>query len=415
MEASDSGAPGQDLMQALARAASGLSRPEAAVGVLARAFEEHRPVRTRPGEGREELVVEVALADRSARRLLETYGFVYGQPAGGAREAWWRESRHAGTVRMVLSRAALDTAGVALERRLPAFTVLHFGSQCPMVTWVLDQARQAASLTGTTWGAYDLTSHPELAAVYGLYLPFATVVGNRAFVPAPRPAAALAALAAGGPGAGGDRDRVPQPPPGGRDSGRGAGPGRPPATVTGPETIPAGITVETLTGDNIAATCDACAPPNASDPDAKAAWALGLSALWPGRRTEGFLGLAARKAGGRTVAAVEVLPASLVPYPIPDRGPEAAFVTCVYSRKGEADLRLALLGRLGPVASGLGFRLLYAVSGEKWPYPNGPKALFERAGFDVIEELGSLDLEWGTDRMLLMGRPVRAREQEKTP
>ncbi len=84
---------------------------------------------------------------------------------------------------------------------------------------------------------------------------------------------------------------------------------------------------------------------------------------------------------GRCVGGAEFLPSLNVPYPIPDKREDNAFLTCSYLSDAELDYRTHPLERLAKDLKGWGFATLSAVASAEGVFPNGPMPWFEKRGF----------------------------------
>jgi hypothetical protein len=125
-----------------------------------------------------------------------------------------------------------------------------------------------------------------------------------------------------------------------------------------------------------------------------------------GRRVPGgLLGFVAYQ-GGRAVGVVEFLPAPLVPYPLPEKDPRVAWITCLYGREDGPDFRGHLLEHLLRYLQGSDFRTLQVVAGRCLPYPNGPEPVFRQHGFETAGELDRVVLREGEDTLVLLRRDL---------
>ncbi|NMC13100.1 MAG: hypothetical protein GYA34_09490 [Chloroflexi bacterium] len=260
------------------------------------------------------------------------------------------------------------------------FQVLHFGDQCPWRLWVVEQAKRAAAESGGIWEALDISSRPELAARHGIFFPTVTVIDNEIRIPSPTPASRLLQII---------DDQKPNAP---FDEKPQADEGR------AEKVIP-------LTADNISDTCRLCIPPSESGGcQAKQAWARSISPKIP----DGFLGFAACQ-GEEIVGAVEYLPSLLIPYPIPEKSPSIAFITCIYSQEDKGDVldyRSQALAYLLGYLPTRGFCFVQVVAGLHTAYPNGPKQFFTDRGFEEINTLGTFILGESEETLVLMEKSV---------
>jgi len=256
--------------------------------------------------------------------------------------------------------------------------VLHFGAQCPWQPWVVEQARQAAEQLGSTVQVVDVTQQPELAARYRLFFPFMTIIDETIRLPSPTPAEKLVRIATEG---------ITVPP---------AAP-----TTWGSEAQ--GEAVLPLTTSNIADTCPLCIRPSElRGCQAKTAWAADMAQQVP----DGILGFITYHKN-QAVGVVEFLPSSLVPYPLPDKAPDIAFITCLYSTEDGPDYRGQVLEQLARHLQATGYHELQVVAGQQTPYPNGPEAFFRQHSFEPLDEVDRVTLQEGKERLVLLRRVLQ--------
>ena len=84
---------------------------------------------------------------------------------------------------------------------------------------------------------------------------------------------------------------------------------------------------------------------------------------------------------GKCVGGAEFLPSKKVPYPIPDKRDDNAFLTCSYVSSETKDFKSHPLEKLVEDLKEQGFVTLSVAASEHVVLPNGPKAWFERKGF----------------------------------
>lgn len=102
---------------------------------------------------------------------------------------------------------------------------------------------------------------------------------------------------------------------------------------------------------------------------------------------------------GRCAGGAEFLPSTSVPYPIPDKRKDNAFLTCSYVSDEKKDYRGYPLDALARRLRDRGFRTLSTVASTDVVFPNGPVKWFERRGFAdkgllVREELHRAELHY---------------------
>jgi len=95
-----------------------------------------------------------------------------------------------------------------------------------------------------------------------------------------------------------------------------------------------------------------------------------------------------------------------LPYPLPVKAPEIAFITCLYSLEDSLDYRGQVLEQLMQYLPGAGYKELQVISGQLLPYPNGPVDFFARYGFEPMEELDRIVVSEGEDALILLNRSL---------
>ena len=84
---------------------------------------------------------------------------------------------------------------------------------------------------------------------------------------------------------------------------------------------------------------------------------------------------------GVCVGGAEFLPSENVPYPIPDKRHDNAFLTCSFLSDESKDYKTYPLMRLIDDLRGWGFRTLSVAASRDVVFPNGPLEWFENKGF----------------------------------
>jgi len=256
--------------------------------------------------------------------------------------------------------------------------VLHFGAQCPWQPWVVEQAQKTAEQLGGTVDVIDATQQVELAARYRFFWPFMTIIDETIRLPSPTPAKELVRIAKEGM-------TVPPSTP----------------TTRGPKAQSESILP--LTVNNIADTCPLCIRSTEHRGcQAKTAWATEMAQRVP----DGILGFVAYH-DDQAAGVVEFLPAPLVPYPLPEKTPDIAFITCIYSTENGADYRGHVLERLVKHLQATHYRQLQVVAGQRTPYPNGPEAFFKQHRFELVGELDRVMLREGEESLILLKRVLK--------
>ncbi len=250
---------------------------------------------------------------------------------------------------------------------------LHNGGQCPWHLWMIEQVREAASKLNGTVRIVDITQKPKIAAKYQVFFPLMTVLNDELRIPAPISANELIRIATEGVTEG---QTILKP-------------FKPPGTVK---------KVSPLTVENIIDTCRLCNYDTVQAHRAKQEWA----AKTKGAIHDEFLGFAAYE-GKKLVGVVEFLPASLVPYPLPETSPAIAFITCIYSiEESKLDYRGQVLEHLIEYLKTQGYKKVQVIAGRRTAYPNGPVSLFFGKGFKEVAEIDSIILKMRKEELVLM-------------
>lgn len=129
--------------------------------------------------------------------------------------------------------------------------------------------------------------------------------------------------------------------------------------------------------DSVLMTCAPCM--NSEDSNfcrGKAEW-IGERLKETGMADLGFVHIV----DGRCVGGAEFLPSTHVPYPIPDKRRDNAFLTCSYVSDDKRDFRGYPLDALMKSLRERGFKTLSTVASTDGVFPNGPVQWFERRGF----------------------------------
>jgi hypothetical protein len=148
-----------------------------------------------------------------------------------------------------------------------------------------------------------------------------------------------------------------------------------------------------LTSETALSTCHTCAGgPDQGLCRGKAEWVAQM-ARESGLPHLGYLHMV----GGRCVGGAEFLPSRMVPYPVPDKGPGDAFLTCVYISDERHDYKTHPTERLLLELGQLGFRTVSVAASTDAVFPNGPASWFERLGFEdrgllIREEMHGADI-----------------------
>lgn len=144
--------------------------------------------------------------------------------------------------------------------------------------------------------------------------------------------------------------------------------------------------LEPITSDSVLLTSTACA--GSHDIGlcrGKSEWVRNILAK-TGLKHLGYI----HSVGGKCVGGAEFLPSLVVPYPIPDKGKENAFLTCSYMSDESSDFKTHPLEALERDLSEWGFDTLSVAASSEVVFPNGPAEWFVKKGFEdeglLVEE-----------------------------
>ena len=253
---------------------------------------------------------------------------------------------------------------------------LHLGGQCPWIPWAEEQCRQAAVELGAEFTTLDVTYNSELAAQYRMFSSMLTVIDGHICLPAPTPAKRLVAWAEKPQKVGNIEFQSWQP------------------QKVAEQVVP-------FLPRHLPEACALCnMVPSTQGLEIKQAWMKGIM------DRQGNIGLCAIH-HDRVVSVVEYLPADQIPYPLPRKSKQAAFITCLYARSDSDqplyDCRGQLLEALAENLRGK-YRSLLVIAGENSSHPNGPCGLFTAHGFHTLQVLDEINLSDGIERYLLLER-----------
>ena len=226
-----------------------------------------------------------------------------------------------------------------------------WGDKCLWKKWMREQARLVSENLAADFQQFDIALHPELARKKRIFFPGTVEIGVFK-IPFPGTAGEMLACF----------ER-----------------GDPPAGELKVRKLPAGIPqrIKKLRGYLKSAAAFCGGDGQTDSVQEKESWLEKNSS--PGLDTPGYIAFN----GAQAVGAVEFVPAKDCPYPLPEKGEQSIFVTCIYgsSREG-VDYRGHLIDFLAQQAREAGYQSLSVVAGEKTPYPNGPVELFRDRGFE---------------------------------
>lgn len=248
----------------------------------------------------------------------------------------------------------------------------YFGRQCPGF-YMGEQARKAADLLGYEYGELDISHRPDIAEQHNLFCAGTIVIDSFHLHFPGRPEQIVESYLAQGP-LSGKHNYAPLP------------------SEEVDDTLP-------LTPDTLLQAFGLCIPSLTDDQ-------LNFKREWLDNypQTQQFGGLIGFK-GSTPVAFAEVLRETQIPYPLGEKRPNHAFITCVYSPNEwglERDYRPSLLKRLVTELKRRGYTALSVISGLDLPYPNGPETIFTSCGFDRVKLMGPILLRHSWDEAWLM-------------
>jgi len=252
---------------------------------------------------------------------------------------------------------------------------LHFGHQCPGTAYMGEQARKLAELLGMSYRGVDIGRDPTLAEKHNVFFPGTIVIDDFQLVYPGRPEQMAESY----------RRREPLP-------GKTSYEPRPQASIERVETL------SQCTAGN-AFTC--CIP-------SLSQVAMNSKLKWMSETGTHFRGLVGY-ASGCVVGFVEVLPETAVPYPIGEKSPDRAFITCLYSPIEfglEFDYRQSLVAELLKVLPQHGYSGVSIVSGVNTPYPNGPETVLKPLGFVRTKLMGKALLRHSREEAWLLRKQL---------
>lgn len=228
----------------------------------------------------------------------------------------------------------------------------YFGNQCPHNGYLLARIKTVAWKESVTLHLHDVTGDEAVCAEHRIFSPQILIVNDRYRLHGPFSSERVQALL---------EDEMTDPSP---------------FVVRQSDEVVRGE-LTPLTTKTALTTCDTCA--GSPDPglcQGKAEW-VGQMMQSSGTPHLGYL----HTMNGRCVGGAEFLPSRLVPYPIPEKGPRDAFLTCVYMSDEEHDYKTHPTERLLEDLRNLGFETVSVAASKDVVFPNGPAAWFERLGF----------------------------------
>lgn len=237
----------------------------------------------------------------------------------------------------------------------------YFGNQCPHNCYLLARIKTIAWHEHVPLHLFDLTEDPKPAEEYRIFSPNMLLINDRHRLHGPF-----------------SKERVH-------------------AMLQGEDTEPVGYYVKQsddvvkgdlvpITSRSILMAAEVCAGVDDSGLcRGKSEWAKGVMESY-GLAHLGYLHML----DGSCVGGAEFLPSTAVPYPIPDKRKENAFLTCSYMSDDKKDYKTHPLSMLMKDLPVLGFDTLSVAASTDVVFPNGPMWWFLRKGF---EDKGTLTCE----------------------
>ncbi len=229
----------------------------------------------------------------------------------------------------------------------------HFGYQCPNNAYLIALIKTIAWHESVKLHLIDVTGDEETCRMYSIFSPTLVIVNDRHRWHGPFTKDKIIAMLEA------DDDIEPEP--------RRVSQGR---DIVRGDLIP-------ITSKTVLDTCTTCT----GTEDRKLCYGKGE---WVGdmMRSTGLphLGYLHLVDGG-CVGGAEYLPSRSVPYPIPGKSNDAAFLTCSYVSHSEKDFKTHPLERLVRDLADQGFKTLLVAASEEVVFPNGPAEWFEEKGF----------------------------------
>jgi len=246
----------------------------------------------------------------------------------------------------------------------------YFGHQCPHNAYLLARIKTIAWKESVPLHLFDITNDEETCARYRIFSPNMLIVNDKYRLHGPFSKERIVAMLD-------DEDIEPRA-----------------YAVKQSEDVVKGDLLP-LTPKSVLSTCVPCIGPDDTGLcRGKAEW-IGDMMKSSGLDNLGYLHFV----GGMCVGGAEFLPSEKVPYPIPDKRDDNAFITCSFLSDEAKDYRthplLALLGHLRDH----GFSTVSVAASVDVVFPNGPVEWFERKGFKdrgvlINEELHCAEIHY---------------------
>ncbi len=237
----------------------------------------------------------------------------------------------------------------------------YFGNQCPHNCHLLARVKTVAWQEHIPLQLYDLTEDPSMAEKCRVFSPNLLIVNDKYRLHGPFTREKVHSMLD-------DEDVEPSK-----------------YVIKQSDNVVRGDLVA-ITSDSVLETSTACAGSEDSGLcRGKSEWVdktltkTGLKHLGYGHRVS-----------GKCVGGAEFLPSVIVPYPIPDKREDNAFLTCSYASDEESDFKTYPLEALERDLAEWGFAIISVAASSEVVFPNGPIAWFSKKGFEdrglLIEE-----------------------------
>lgn len=229
---------------------------------------------------------------------------------------------------------------------------LYFGNQCPHNCYLLARVKTIAWQERVKLHLFDVTDDPETCRKYRLFSPTMLIVNDKYRLHGPFTRERVQALLE-------EEDTKPRR-----------------YTIDQSENIARGE-LTPITSESVLGTCRTCS--GAEDEGlcrGKSEWVENVLRT-TGLKHIGYI----HSHDGKCVGGAEFLPSEMVPYPIPDKRKDNAFLTCSYASDPKHDYKSHPLERLVEDLREWRFKTLSVVASSDGVFPNGPLPWFEKKGF----------------------------------
>jgi hypothetical protein len=246
----------------------------------------------------------------------------------------------------------------------------YFGNQCPHNCYLLARVKTIAWQEHVPLQLFDLTEDPSPCEKYRIFSPNLLIINDKYRLHGPFTKDRVHALLD-------DENTEPLD-----------------CSVRQSDVVVRGD-LRPITAQSVLSTSDACA--GVDDEGlcrGKSEW-VGRVLKENGLKHVGYLHFL----DGKCVGGAEFLPSNIVPYPIADKHPDDAFLTCSYVSNDKKDYRTRPLERLIEDLKAWTFRTLSVAASVDSVFPNGPTKWFEKKGFEdkgllIKEEMHGAEIHY---------------------